>query len=345
MCNLRVLRVIPLALALALAAPAVFGQAPPDAGAPNNSAAETERKPITSTSGSAHSETLQERMARFKREKGEGSDRPFDGFAAQAERDMQAQRSAAIGGDANSVRTKEEREQWTENTEDRALELEMLEDRLAELSEPWGASGCYFEEPDWNAQDDFIKHRKLTRGDFLSEKEEKVKLAVRVPNSQTGAYVSLTFACVAQTQVRPTEDGKQLAEVTSVRYFALLSRNESFWSPISDDQLAYVLGHEQRHFDIAESFARHLNTLEAKLRARYRAAGRSPEEAMGKLQLEWGQLVKLVQEDFDRLETAYDRETKHGTVLDKQTEWHWRIDDGFAAIAKGVKLESLKGLR
>jgi hypothetical protein len=55
--------------------------------------------------------------------------------------------------------------------------------------------------------------------------------------------------------------------------------------------------------------------------------------------------MKLVQEDFERIETAYDRETKHGILLDKQTEWKWRSEDGFEAIAKGIKLASLKGLK
>ncbi|MBM4385864.1 MAG: hypothetical protein FJ091_21155 [Deltaproteobacteria bacterium] len=337
-----------VAISAVLIAPLARGEEPlpQDAASPDDSAAAPERKPITSTSGSAPSETLQERMARFKREKGAGSDRPFDGFATQAERDAQAMREAAVGGSVDGVRSKEEREQWTENTEDRVAEEEMLEDRLSQLSEMWGASGCFLNvEPNWNAQEEFIKHRKLTRGDFLYENANKLQLTVPVPKARPRAYTSQAFGCVAQTQVRPTEDGKFLAEVTSIRYFALISRVESYLpEETPDSHLAAVLGHEQLHFDIAEALARHINSLGEKLRARYRGVGRSPEEAAGELQLEWGQLMKLVQEDFRRLETAYDRDTKHGGLPEKQTEWLWRVDDGFAAFARGVKLASLKGL-
>jgi hypothetical protein len=332
---------------VALVASLAHGEepAPQDAAAPDNSAPEPERKPITSTSGTAPSETLKERMERFKREKGAGSDRPFDGFATQAERDMQAQREAAIGGSPDGVRTAEERKQWSSNAEMRALEQELLEDSLEQLAATWGASGCFPEEPDWNAQDNIIKHRKLTRNDFLSEKEQKVQMAANVPGAQVGAYVALQFSCVVKSKITPLEDGRHQAEVTHARYFALLSRNESYWAPQSDGNLAYVLGHEQIHFDIAEAFARHLTSLEDKIRARMISVGKTPEEAIGRLQLQWGQHMKLVQEDFERIETAYDRETKHGILLDKQTEWKWRSEDGFEAIAKGIKLASLKGLR
>jgi hypothetical protein len=49
-----------------------------------------------------------------------------------------------------------------------------------------------------------------------------------------------------------------------------------------------------------------------------------------------------VDEDFDAIETAYDRETKHGTVLDQQTFWSWRARDGMSEIGKTVKLRTRK---
>ena len=84
--------------AFAEAEDAAGGEAPPASEEPASKA--PPKEPITSISGSPPAETLQERMERFKREKGAGSDKPFEGFATQAEADMQRQRDEAISGPA-----------------------------------------------------------------------------------------------------------------------------------------------------------------------------------------------------------------------------------------------------
>ncbi len=321
-----------------------------DAAAPETATpTEPAREPITQIEGSAPTETPRERLERFKRERGAGSDKPFEGFATEAEREMQRQRQAAIGGSAepaaNHATTDADRalEQEIlsddEIAESRAAEHEYLQDRLANLG-AWGASGCVTQEPDWSQQDDWIRHRKLTRGDFLSQKEGKVKLAVRVPNSQTAAYVALVFSCEVKPELNEVRPGLWSAEVAAVHYYALLSRHESFWAQIADQTEEYTLGHEQLHFDIADAFARWLNQNRTKILARMRGTGSTPEEAAGRLQLTWAKHMMAVQEDYDALETAYDRETKHGTVLPEQTRWHWRMQDGFEEIAKSTKLRS-----
>lgn len=339
-----------------LAAPLAYAEGEPEEDA---AAAETappeqpKRAPITNIGGSAPAETPQQRLERFKRERGAGSDKPFEGFATQAEQDMQRVRDAAIGGsgvvpgggatNASDASLEKEILRDDEIAENRAQATEMLQDRLMELG-AWGGSGCATEEPDWSQQDDWTRHRPLVRGDFLSEQEEKAKSAVHVPNSVTAAYVALLFSCELKPVLRQVREGLWSAEIANVHYYSLLSRKESWWNadPTLRGSEAYTLGHEQLHFDIAEAFAKWLNQNRTKIIAKLRGTGRSPEEAVGQLQLSWAKHMLAVQEDFGAIETAYDRETKHGTVLDKQTFWSWRAKDGFAEIAKTVKLQTRK---
>ncbi len=353
----QILRFISCALLLgALAAPLAYAEGEPEADA---AAAETappeepKRAPITNIGGSAPAETPEQRLERFKRERGAGSDKPFEGFATQAEQDMQRQRDAAIsgsgavpgGGATNNSDASLEKEilQDDEIIEDRAQAQERLQDRLTKLG-AWGGSGCVTDEPDWSQQDDWIRHRPLVRGDFLSEKEEKAELAVRVPNAVAGAYVALVFSCELKPVLKQVREGLWSAEIESVHYYALLSRKDSWWNadPSLRGRDEYTLGHEQLHFDIADAFAKWLNQNRTKIVAKLRGSGRSPEVAFGQLQLSWAKHMLAVQEDFGTIETAYDRETKHGTVLDKQTFWSWRAKDGFAEIAKGMKLQTRK---
>jgi hypothetical protein len=288
-------------------------------------------------------ETTREQMERFKREKGAGSDEPFEGFKAEAEREMQRQREAAMGGSPDEVRSEEGSGQGASDEEYRALEREILDERLASMH-AWGVSGCFVEEPDWSGQDDFIKHRTLTRNDFLSTTERKIKMAVKVRGARVGAYVALSLSCVVETKLTAVDHARHRAEITDVRYFSLLSRKESYWSPESDRMEEYVLGHEQLHFDLAEAFARHLTSLEDEIRTRVSGEGGTAEQAIGQLQLSWGEHMGLVQKDFEKIEFEYDRQTRHGSLPERQTEWFWRVQDGFAAISKGMELASLQGL-
>jgi hypothetical protein len=69
--------------------------------------------------------------------------------------------------------------------------------------------------------------------------------------------------------------------------------------------------------------------------------GRTPEIALGQLQISWAGRMLAIDSDFDTIETAFDRETKHGTVPDRQTEWKFRLSDGFEALANGRRLQTL----
>lgn len=319
--------------ALAAASLAALGALPlaaDDAAPP----AEAARPPISQIEGTAPVETPQERMERFKRERGAGSDRPFDAMAAQAEADMQAQRDAAIGSSevAESVSA-------AQSVEDYARAVERLQDELGEIGGGWGGTPCTDQEPDWAAQHDWVPYRKLARGDFQSEDPNKLRLTVAAKKGSAAAYLALVFSCVVTPNLAETRPGVFTASLGDVRYFVALSRKSSYL--IADfDERSYAFQHEQQHFDIAHQLARWLNQSHDAISAKLVREGRSEQEALGRLQLAFGELMLKVQRDARALDSAYDRATLHGLESSVQTQWNFRIQDGLEAIAKGVKLET-----
>lgn len=293
-----------------------------------------QREPVTSIQGSAPSETLQERMERFKREKGAGSDKPFEGFAAQAEAEMQRQRAEAIASAPEQV----EEIEAEAAVESRVGARERLQDKLATLG-AWGSSGCVEIEPAWNTQDDFIRHRKLRADDFLARRD-KSAAAVSVSGAPPLGFAAIAFSCEIGAQVQQTGDNSYVAHVTRVRYYAVLSRKDSWLAEHAENRDAFLVGHQQLHFDMADEFAKWLNLHRDEPLASMQGAGRTPQLALGQLQLRWAQHMLSVHDDFDAIETAFDRDTKHGRSTEKQTEWAFKLDDGFDALTKGLKLET-----
>jgi hypothetical protein len=324
-----------------LAAAVALAEDPPAASDPATAEnAAPAKPPITSTSGSVSSETLQQRLERFKREKGAGSDKPFDGFASQAEQEAERRRREAIGGQGSGGDAEPGEEQAVEN---RIEAREAVQDKLLELAD-WGGSGCVEIEPAWNLQDDFIKHRRLNRGDFMHDEEKsKVAAAVQVSGSAPSAFAAILFSCEVKPVVQQASDGRYVAALTSVRYYAVLSRKASWWNPDAVRREDFLLGHQQLHFDMANELANWLTkTRDARIAA-IRGVGRSPEIAIGQLQLAWGRHMLDVGNDFDVLETAFDRDTVHGGIPEKQTQWAFKLGDGLEALAKGLKLAVMAG--
>jgi hypothetical protein len=307
--------------------PSAFAEGEAAAGAPEAAA---KPEPITQITGSAPAETLQERMERFKREKGAGSDRPFDGFATQAEAEMQRQRAEAIAG-----RTVQEAEA-EQSVENRVAARERLQDALAQLG-AWGGSLCVEVEPAWNTQDDFIRFRTLRADDFRSERS-KTLAAVSVPGAAPTGFAAILFSCEIQPLVQQVAEKQWIARPVRVRYYAVLSRQQSWLAEHPESREAFMVGHQQLHFDMANEYALWLNKHGEARIAGIEAVGATAADATFKLQLKWGEHMLAVHEDFDALETAFDRDTKHGSATEKQTEWNFRLGDGFEALAKGIKL-------
>jgi hypothetical protein len=331
--SLRCVSLMLLLWAAAALAPAAAQE--PDAATSEAQPAEEapKREPITRIQGAPPAESLEQRMERFKREKGAGSDKPFEGFATQAEAEMQRQREAAIASPAEL-----EADAAEVAVESRIRSHERLQDKLADLG-AWGGSGCVEIEPAWNAQDDFIRHRKLRADDFLFAKDKSVA-AVSVPGAPPTGFAAIALSCEIEPLVQQASDGSYIARITRVRYFAVMSRKESWLAEHAESRAAFLIGHQQLHFDMAEEFARWLNTQREAPTGRLLGVGRTPQLALGMLQLRWAEHMLAVHEDFDTLETAFDRDTKHGRETEKQTEWVFKLGDGFEALTKGVKLET-----
>lgn len=78
---------------------------------------------------------------------------------------------------------------------------------------------------------------------------------------------------------------------------------------------AYILGHEQGHFDIAEIFARKLN----KKMAEYRFNRKTYQKELKKI-------YQDILDEKEEMQNEYDRETNHSINKEKQAEWLKKIE-------------------
>jgi len=293
-------RVRRVALACALAACAGSSEpAPPEPAPPAEAAA-----PLSPE---------RQRLERWK-EGGTATD-PRGGFARAAEEEAERRRSAALArGAAPGPDT---------------VEAEMHGQQLEELAS-W-AGGCFPEEPDFAGQDDWIRHRAITREDFRENEPSEVKAEVEGPVAAE-AYVALRLACVVRPRMAETPSGSYVAELESVRFFALLSRERSWWSEGALTNPAWILRHEQLHFDIAELFAQEQNAGVARLREETRAERPDPDSAAYALRRALADQLAAQQRAFEEIERRYDRETQHGNDVARQTEWFARVKRGLGAV-------------
>jgi predicted DNA-binding ribbon-helix-helix protein len=257
----------------------------------------------------------QQRLARFK--EGAAAADPRDGFARAAEAEMERRRSEAI---AANVSPRSD-----------GIEAEMRGQQLEELA-AW-RGGCFAEEPDFDGQDEWIRHRTLERADFrATEPSDDVKPAVSIPGGRLEAYVAVRLACVVHTRVVEGDDGGFTAELESVHYFSLVSREQSWWSPEARTKPEWILRHEQLHFDIAELFAAEQNANVARVREETRERRPDPETAAYALRVHLAEYLAAQQKSFEEVERQYDRETLHGADFERQTEWFGRVKRGLAAV-------------
>lgn len=290
------------ALACALAACAA-----PTAEAPKSAEATAEAAPPLSPE--------RQRLERWKQDAAVGD--PRDGFARAAEAEAERRRSEALARGAPPQAG--------------ALEAEMRGQQLEELTSWEG--GCFAEEPDFAAQDDWTRHRTLARDDF--RQTEPSALNAEISGPVTGeAYVALRLACVVRPRLLEDPSGGWVAELESVRFFALLSRESSWWNPQARTNAEWILRHEQLHFDIAELFAVEQNASVERLRDETRALRPDPDAAAYALRRSLADALAEQQRAFEEVERRYDRETRHGQDVERQTEWFARVKRGLGAVQK-----------
>lgn len=213
----------------------------------------------------------------------------------------------------------------------RELEREMAGDRALErASERTRAEGartrtpCVASEAELLALgDDLIRHGKLTRADFLAERNlaKKGDFAVEIPGGQVGAHVGLMVGCVrGPLRLEQRPDGRWEAWIEDVRYYALLDRTHSWWNPRGREHPDWVLRHEQIHFDLAELVVRRHNARNEAGRAAV-ALGATDQEALAASDRHWMERLDALWAEFRAIERQYDRETRHGTLVREQTRW------------------------
>jgi hypothetical protein len=251
---------------------------------------------------------------------GEAAD-PRAAFARQAEAEAARRRQEALAeGGGNEAAS---------------IEREMVEDELALLGA--GAAGCFAEEPDLASQDDWIPHRTLSRGDFVaSEASEEAKPVVWIPFAEIGAYVTIRLACIVEGRLSEPEPGRFVVEIAEVRYLALLSRQGSWWNPRADASQDWVLRHEQLHFDVAQLIAEELTSKSEALRSQLVGHGPNPTVAMADFRHQWALHMAEQQQRFVEIENRYDRETRHGSDPERQTEWFALVRRGLGAVRAGL---------
>ncbi len=98
-------------------------------------------------------------------------------------------------------------------------------------------------------------------------------------------------------------------------------RCDKSWAKEKAKESAYLLNHEQRHFDIAEMYARKIKQALAP----YRITPRNYDQIKAEV------IEQLFQEyvDYDK---AYDHETVHGLKAGVQREWDERIDEALGLV-------------
>lgn len=80
---------------------------------------------------------------------------------------------------------------------------------------------------------------------------------------------------------------------------------------------AYLLNHEQRHFDITEVFARRLRKTVSEITfSSYKQIDNEMTAVIRKNVREW-----------NKIQNTYDKETQHSKNKTKQAEWNQKIDD------------------
>jgi hypothetical protein len=275
------------------------------AGAPAEPPAEPARAPAEAA---VPLSPERQRLENWKSENTAGD--PRAGFARDAEAEAERRRSAAL----------------ERGVAPDALDAELRGMQLEELAS--GGGGCLPQEPDWSAEDDWIRHRPLGRDDFRAA-------APRSAGGQ-GAHAAIRLGCVASARSVESADGVTV-ELAEVRFFALLSRNRSWWSAEAGGSPEWRLRHEQLHFDIAELFAADANTRAGEIRERTRATRPDPDAAAYAFRRQLADRLAAQQRDFEEVERRYDRETQHGSDTAQQTAWFARVKRGISAVRTGAR--------
>lgn len=168
------------------------------------------------------------------------------------------------------------------------------------------------------------KDGPLTPADFKMPPPAAAKARTLSP---AAAYVEVQSDYGTRSNNR---DGTGRAELTRVRYFAVVFRDRS-WNRDPKDQRA--LAHEQGRFDLAELQARTATARVTQMIAdgKLKFTGGNEPAALDALKKAMDAEFQKIQKDFVDEQQRYDAETRQGTKADQQTRWRKKLDELLAA--------------
>ena len=138
---------------------------------------------------------------------------------------------------------------------------------------------------DWNAS------RKLTWNDYKAR-----------PDPGSDAAASTTSYLAIEYNITSSSFGYKIqSRFSKTRSWGL-------------HKTAYILGHEQGHFDIAEIFARKLN----KKMSEYKFNKRTYQQDLN-------EIYNDILAEKEKIQNDYDKETNHSINKEKQAEWLKKI--------------------
>ena len=176
---------------------------------------------------------------------------------------------------------------------------------------------------------DVITWRQVKRSDFCGERPPGAFGTGPVrPGAVTCAYV------VASPQARifpvPVPGAQPevayRARVERLSFHSLLSRSCSWWNPDTGISPAYVLQHEQIHFDIFEIAARRLNRDVPGLLEVMDMRGPTMQSVVNGAQRYVQAALSRSLDTTAKRNRRFDQETSYGFQLQRQASWRMTID-------------------
>ena len=176
---------------------------------------------------------------------------------------------------------------------------------------------------------DVITWRQVLRSDFRGERPPGAFGTGPVrPVAVTCAYVVANpHARIFPVPIPSAQPGVAYrARVERLSFHSLLSRSCSWWNPDTGVSPAYVLQHEQIHFDIFEIAARRLNRDMPGLLEVMDVRGPSVESVVDGAQRYMQAALARSLDTTAKRNRRFDQETSFGFELQRQASWRMTID-------------------
>ncbi len=176
---------------------------------------------------------------------------------------------------------------------------------------------------------DVIGWRPLRRSDFLGERPPGAFGTSHVrPVAVSCAYVIVApEARIFPVPVADAEaDVAFQARIEGLAFQALLSRSCSWWNPDNTVSPAYVLQHEQIHFDLFETTARRLNRDVPGLLHVMDVRGPTVDAVVDIAQKYVQTALSRALNKTGALSQKFDLETSFGIQPQRQNGWRVRLD-------------------